>query len=157
MLVLKPRQGPLERSILHWVLAILLIAGCVGIAWDVTVSTGTPQQSHASGAFSLNELEEALLTSQPNEYRQRLKAWQQGVDYQGFAGAVVETSRGQLLAGAGAFLDATGRHYHDHDTTERGSEVIEELGTKEIQIYNDQGKRVSGRIRLFTFSNELDR
>ena len=155
MIALNPRQQAVARRVPRWSLLLLLVAGVSVIAVKVNVNTHAEQMPYASEALGLNALEEALFLSRPVNYRQRLKAWQDHVDYKGFAGAVVETSRGQLLAGAGTFLDASGRQYHDHESSSHEGQVIQELGTREIQIQNQQGKRVSGRIRVFTYATEL--
>ena len=155
MIALNPRHSRLERRVLRWCLILLLLATAFGLAFQVAIYHPGPSETTCIGSARFEELEEeALLSSQPIEYHQELKAWQDAVDYEGFAGAVVETTKGQILAGASAFLDASGRQYHDHDSTLDGSQIIEELGTRDIQIHNQQGKRVSGRIRFFTFSPE---
>ena len=155
MIALNPRQQTVARRVPRRCFLLLFLFGLSGIAVKVNVSTQADQIPYASEALGLNALEEALLLSQPVDYRQRLKAWQDGVNYKGLAGAVVETSSGQLLAGAGAFLDASGRQYHDHESSPHAGRVIQELRTRDIQIQNQQGKRVSGRIRLFTYAKEL--
>jgi len=155
MIALNPRQQAVARRVPRWCFLLLLGVVVSGIAVKVNVNTQTEQIPYVSQALGLNALEAALLLSQPVDYRQRLKAWQDGVNYKGFAGAVVETSRGQLLAGAGTFLDASGRQYHDHESSPHAGRVIQELRTRDIRIQNQQGKRVKGRIRIFTYTKEL--
>ena len=135
-------------------LTVCLAAVLIGLKFFQPAELGTQA---SPTPLALHELEETLLLSNPNDFSANLARWQQGSNITDLAGVVVETAKGELIAGSGAFLGADGRLYHDETTESLGlGFTLKEVDKRSIELTTLSGRQIHGRLRVFKFTKHAE-
>ena len=155
MIIPNTRHSELPPKPLKLGLQVLTVLGIVTLGWlKLTPAQSLGTEEALPSPLALHQLEETLLLSNPSEYPDNLARWQQASASDALAGVVVESTKGELIAGTGAFLDADGRLYHDASSTPPEGHILQELEVRPIELVTKQGKSIQGRLRVFTFMKD---